>query len=512
MSNKRKKTEAQNIATAAGISESSALHGEAISEFFKAYTGLDKEAGISLERGHRNISSYKINPEHAINNLRQQAGYSAEVTHVARENAKNILSGNPERLFRTEDVPGFGNNHTVYDHVKKIDGKLVENSGSQMKFVSNIEKQLKRIAEGKGGGKNDHSRYLDGELILPSDQVDKAKEICSKKADLLHKQADALAKKGNNCLAIEKRQAAKAYEDLKDNKIKSAALSSEEAIKYRISPKWETAKDIGRIAHQSGLKGTQLGIALIGGIAILTNIIQVSLGNKKASQALRDVALTTGKSAASGYAIGFGGAAISGAMRQSASAPIRSLANTSLPTLIVSTGIQLSGSIRSLIAGEISNLEFFEQVGQSGTNLLAGSAFAAAGQIAIPIPVIGAMAGSMVGYVLSSIFYQEAIISFKEKKLSAERYTEIRALSSEARKRMELEAELIKNFFKKEVERKKKESDELFKTLDSAISQRDINSFCDYINRFCHKLGYDLEVQDRADLDKLLSNNETLKI
>jgi len=212
-------SEALDILTSAGLIKTSSLHGQASAEFIKAFTGIDNEQGISLERGHQQISSYRINPDYAKNNIQQQAGYSAEVAHVARENASNILNGNPERISRTEDVAGYGNNHTVYDHVKTIDGKVIENSASQMKFVSNIEGQLKKIAEGKGGGKNDHSRYLQGDLTLPSDQVEKAKEICTREAERLQQQAEYLESQGKYDLAAQKKQSAKNYENLRDTNL-----------------------------------------------------------------------------------------------------------------------------------------------------------------------------------------------------------------------------------------------------------------------------------------------------
>lgn len=139
------KSETLNILTSAGLTNTSSLHGQASAEFIKAFTGVDNEKGISHERGHQQISNYRINPKYAKNNIQQQAGYSAEVTHVARENAGNILSGSPERISRTEDVAGYGNNHTVYDHVNTIDGKVIENSASQMKFVSDLARISHRV-------------------------------------------------------------------------------------------------------------------------------------------------------------------------------------------------------------------------------------------------------------------------------------------------------------------------------------------------------------------------------
>lgn len=501
-----------NILISAGLTQTSSLHGQASAEFIKAFTGVDNEKGISFERGHHQISNYRINPDYAKNNIQQQAGYSAEVTHVARENASNILNGSPERISRTEDVAGYGNNHTVYDHVKTIDGKVIENSASQMKFVSNLEGQLKKIAEGKGGGKNDHSRYLQGDLTLPSDQVEKAKEICTQEAEGLRQQAKHLESQGKYDLAAQKKQSAKNYEDLRDSKIKSASLTTQEAIEYRQSTKWATTKDIARVSHKAGVQGAKFGAVLGGSISLLTNIVLVSIGNKEPEEAIKEVSLATGKSAVSGYAIGFSGSAISGFMHQSANVSVRSMAGTSFPTMIVTNCIQLSGSISSLVKGEINTIEFFEQVGQSGTNMLAAGAFATAGQLAIPIPIVGAMAGSMVGYALSSVFYQEALNSFKEAKLSEKRYNEIKQLCTAARVRMKEEANELRDFFAHEIERKSNSSVHLFSSLDNAIVNNNIDAFSAAINSFCAELGYDLAIKSKSDLDVLMASDKILKI
>jgi len=244
----------------------------------------------------------------------------------------------------------------------------------------------------------------------------------------------------------------------------------------------------------------------------LTNIVQVSVGNKEPEEAMKDITLTIGKSAVSGYAIGFSGSAISGFMRQSANVSVRNMAGTSLPTMIVTTCIQLSGSVHSLIKGEIDTLEFFEQVGQSGTNMLAAGAFATAGQLAIPIPVVGAMAGSMVGYALSSIFYQEAVNSFKEAKLSENRYSEIKQLCDEARERMDKEANQLRDFFKYEIAKKSESADQLFACLENAITNSTINAFSEAVNSFCAELGYDLMIKNKSELDRLIADKKTLKI
>lgn len=59
--------------------------------------------------------------------------------------------------------------------------------------------------------------------------------------------------------------------------------------------------------------------------------------------------------------------------------------------------------------------------------MLSSTMMATMGQIAIPIPVVGAVLGGMIGYSLSSIFYQAALDSAKRAKEAEANYQKIKA-------------------------------------------------------------------------------------
>ena len=286
LGNKRKpRQEGAEVAVAMGLADTINLHGQASAEFVKSYHGVDRRTGDVFARGHKKISRYKVNEQYRSSNLKQQAGFSAEEASSARYNATQILDGKPERMVRTEDA-GFGANDPVHDHVKVANGRIIPGTGSQMKFVDNVDVLLQKIAKGKGGGDNDLSRYLNNPLDLPSDQVAYAKERCDDQAASLHEQAIRLEQKGEIELAGRKREQAKNYQTVKKN-IRDSGVSREEALEYRERPKIATAKDIGRVSHRAGLKGAQLGAALGGGVAVITNFVLVASGERTVDAALR---------------------------------------------------------------------------------------------------------------------------------------------------------------------------------------------------------------------------------
>ncbi|WP_159070911.1 hypothetical protein [Campylobacter concisus] len=77
-----------NAGIATGLTEISGRYGEAAKEFLVAFDGVDNATGKTLHRSLKDIANYKINPEFEEQNLKQQAGYSAEISSVAKKMRK----------------------------------------------------------------------------------------------------------------------------------------------------------------------------------------------------------------------------------------------------------------------------------------------------------------------------------------------------------------------------------------------------------------------------------------
>ena len=91
-------------------------YGAAVKEHAVAYTGVDRETGQKLAKGLKEISKSKVNPDYRDQNIRQQAGFSAEVKTQARENAeKAIQNKTAQRTVRTDDMSkqSDGRGHTI---------------------------------------------------------------------------------------------------------------------------------------------------------------------------------------------------------------------------------------------------------------------------------------------------------------------------------------------------------------------------------------------------------------
>lgn len=63
-------------------------YGNAAKQHYVAYSGVDNEAGKQLSKGLKSISNSRVNHNYQSQNIKQQAGFSAEVKSVARKMPK----------------------------------------------------------------------------------------------------------------------------------------------------------------------------------------------------------------------------------------------------------------------------------------------------------------------------------------------------------------------------------------------------------------------------------------
>ena len=72
--------------------ETLSTYGEAGRQINIGLTGVDNVAGTKMKKSLMSISKSKINPEWSDNNIKQQAGFSAEVLDTAkRKDRKSVV-------------------------------------------------------------------------------------------------------------------------------------------------------------------------------------------------------------------------------------------------------------------------------------------------------------------------------------------------------------------------------------------------------------------------------------
>lgn len=492
--------ETSQIGVALSASETVSRYGSASAEYIKGYSGIDNETGTKLAKGLKGISEGKIHPDYAKNNIKQQAGYSAEVAATSRDNAEAIIKKSSKRTMRGDDHPNYGKNHTVVDRVQVLDGKIIAGSESQMKFVGNRDQLFNDIT--KLDGK--FSRYRGIKLELPSEQFEGAAEFCKQKAEELRSNALRVEQEGKTEIAQKLREEAKNYDQLAENVVDSG-LTTKDAIFYREHPKIATALDIGRTSHRAGMEGAKYGSLIGGSISLLTNAFAVAQEKKQFDEAARDVLIDVGKSAVVGYGTAFAGTAIKGLMQQSSNHTVRALSKTNVAVLALNTVLELRNSIKRYMSGEIDEAQLLEEIGQKGAGMLSSAMMSALGQLVIPIPFVGAAVGGMIGYTLSSLFYQSALDAAKRAEAAKANLVRVRAIEIAARAELEAQRAAFDAFIRREFKELVLETRQLFAACENGI---DIDIFAMDINSYAELLGAQLQFKSQMEFDAFMADPE----
>lgn len=391
--------------------------GSAVKEHLVAHRGVDNETGRQLKKGLEKIAKSKVNPDFQKQNLNQQKGFAAEVKEVARRRAEQAIAGKKPTAIRTDDIPGHVNDQ-LFDITDKVDaaGNPVPSASAQMKFVGGTPKEAVNALMGKG-----YEKYLDsgGKMLVPSDYYDGMQEELSKRAASLERQISRLKAEGKTAQAETKQaQLEKCHKWQKT--IEKSKVSNEEAMEARLHPKLSTAKDMAKVAHRAGIGQAKMGAAVGGGISFVRNFYAVCKGKKKVGEALKDVGCDTAEAAATSYAAGAGGALIKGGLQNAGKGVLRGLSKTNLPAYLAVGALECGKTLSRFVKGKIGGVECLEELGQKGYGMVNTAMFAAIGQVAIPIPIVGALAGSLIGSALSTLSYNILHDSLKEAALAKE--------------------------------------------------------------------------------------------
>lgn len=482
--------------------------GSANAEYIKGYNGIDNETGQKFAKGLAGISRYKVNanPVEAAKNTKQQAGFSAEVAATSRDNAEAIINRSDVRTLRSDDLPQYGGNHAVVDRVQVLNGEIIQGSQSQMKFVGDRDQLFGRIASEDGK----FARYRGIKIELPSEQFDGAESFCRSKAQLLREQAAQVDQNGKPEIAAKIRREADNYDQLADN-VCDSGLTTNDAIFYRKNPGLATLRDIAGVSHRAGLEGAKYGAAIGGCISLLQNILAVAQGKKQLEKGAQDLVLDTAKAGALGYGTAFVGAAIKGGMQQSGSQTIRLLAGTNAPALAVNICISLGSSVKRYTKGEISEVQLLTEVGEKGAGMLSSGMMAALGQLAIPVPFVGAAVGGMIGYTLSSLFYQSALDAARGVEISRQQLERVRTIQAAARFRIAEEQAALNSFMHREMPFLQQETHQLFSIIESTNIDN-TETFITAINHYANLLGNKLQFFSLQDFDEFMDSDAPLKL
>ena len=276
----------------------------------------------------------------------------------------------------------------------------------------------------------------------------------------------------------------------------------------RTDPLLSTAKDIVRVAHRAGVEQAKMGAAIGGGVSIVRNAVAYFNGKKGGKEAVVSVAKDTAGAAAVSYATGFAGSAIKGVAQNSASEYVRTLSKTNLPAYIATTALETGKTLTKYFKGEIDGAQCLEELGEKGYGMVNSAMYAAIGQIAIPIPIVGALAGSMIGYALSSASYKILTDSLKAAKIARERRIAIEKECAESIKLLKEYRQQLEDGINKYLKEKRELFDATFLEIKSTLKIGDVDGYIAATNKVTRAFGGKPQFSNMAEFEALMASDE----
>ncbi|QGG46640.1 hypothetical protein [Heliorestis convoluta] len=485
--------------------------GHAAAEYIKGYQGNVTETGEILQKGLKQVSQSKVHPDYQYQNLKQQAGFSAEIHYVNQKNAESIINQQDQRFSRSNDV-GLGN-HSLYD-ILAVDQEgnpiLQQNEplwSAQMKFIGRYESQeeIEKSAQGlvKKLTSKKWDKYRGNKVLVPSEQYELAQKAAQAEAQNLQRQAQHLRQQGHLEKAQHLEKEAQKYQQVAED-ITDSGISSQEAMFLREHPKLATFKYVAKTAHQSGLEQAKAGAVISSAISTSRNVVCVLRGEKEIKHALKDVAIDTAAGSGTAYIIGASDTAIRGLMASSGRSVFVNLSRTNLPAMIATATVQVGKSLYRYANGEINALQLAEELGEKGTGMMAASWGAAIGTVILP--GIGTTVGAMVGYMTSSMLYSASLQILQEEKLSAQRRQKIHAIATAAIESMTQQGQELNKQINQFYQNRQALFQESFTIIDEAIESANLDQFTLGLNKIALEMGQTLQFKNFNDFDNFMQD------
>lgn len=353
-------------------------------------------------------------------------------------------------------------------------------------------------------------KYEEMARLAPSDQAQKIEELLKKRIESGTLKAEDYEQTLRNF------KKSLAHED-----VSSSGTTYQEALDSR---NIETAKNIAdkfklksalTDMHESGKRAGNVGALVTGSISTVTGLHSMYKGDIEIGELTSRVTVD----AAKGYATGYVVTAMSKGITHSTTnflgkSVARSFARSNAPVAIAAGVVNTSKSFIAYINGDIDSEQLLEEVSHTAITSTSSFYYGALGQVAIPIPVVGALIGAGVGYFIGNMLHQSGLIALGDSKVvkeAKERRDVVQAMClaaiTEIRKnRIELESYLETYF-----SQSKNEFSEAFSLLDNSLSEWNPDNFVSGLERVNNQFGTSLQFKSFVEFDDFMNSDEAFE-
>lgn len=214
----------------------------------------------------------------------------------------------------------------------------------------------------------------------------------------------------------------------------------------------KATKNIIKTGHTAGINSmSSAGTSTLAASGIL-NLISYTKGDISGKEAIKNTVNDTIKSGATGYALGSSLTVISHSLSDSSSKFIQALVKSNVPGRIVTAVMMTGNTLKRYANNEITTQECIMEIGEKGINCATIGYAMAAGQTLIPIPIIGATIGALIGSVVISKYSNSIKETLKNKELEHQKrlklIEEYQKSEKQAKEFKEELEEYLKSYFK----------------------------------------------------------------
>lgn len=180
-------------------------------------------------------------------------------------------------------------------------------------------------------------------------------------------------------------------------------------------------KAIASEAHNAGVQGAFSAGAAVACQSVITNMVDIYKGEKDVAEAVKDISKNTAIAAGFGYASSGALTILNRTLISSNSPFLKMLGNSNVPAKVITGAMIVGASVIDFANGKISAKECMTQIGKNSLEFAVVGEAAAIGQTVIPIPIVGAVIGSMIGMSLTGCLLSMAKKSAEKEARHKER-------------------------------------------------------------------------------------------
>lgn len=404
-------------------------------------------------------------------------GHAFEGIIAAKENAENALQGSKKRVYLTHME---GRNTDPVDLETRLGKKVV--SVAQAKFTVHQSNRIIQMI--------DDPKYADMEIYIPGNRIDGVqKELLTRAKNAANPEEKARLHNlrnrihPHNTSTIEVRAATKHPQ----------LYAMQQEMKY-------LAKEAGATASYAAASG----FVITGALSGIQNVLAVTRGEISTKEAVRE----TGKQAAKSSLRSGGASVLNTGIRYGAQkVGLKVIAEGNIAAVLGSSLIEVGGVVWDFSIGKISVEEAAEKLGQNGTGTLSSLYIGAAGGMVLG--PVGAVVGSIAGYMIATAVYESCIIIFRNAKLAEEQANRLVALAEVTCQQMETQRTEFERLLEEGLQLRRDGFAACFAAIDKELDEGDTKESTLALANFVHLFGKTLQFEAFEEFDSFMNDQET---